>query len=191
LLLATNHHLHVLDPETLDDIRLLDAPGSCVAVAHDIAAVGGREGVTLVDLRDGKLDKRAFPYVHSVAFSPDGARLGVSTATHSWEGPTLGELAPHTERGTIRHAGAWFAIGGASEVHLSEREAPAHPDAHFALVVDDFQALVDRLQRGGHEWSPAPPIFGGGRGFTRDPAGNRIEVLERAGSVGSAAGRCC
>src|SRR5205807_2054879 len=83
------------------------------------------------------------------------------------------------------HPGTCLTVeGGASEVHLSEREAPAHPDAHFALVVDDFQALVDRLQRGGHEWSPAPPIFGGGRGFTRDPAGNRIEVLERAGSVG-------
>jgi catechol 2,3-dioxygenase-like lactoylglutathione lyase family enzyme len=81
-------------------------------------------------------------------------------------------------------AGAWFAIDGASQVHLSEREAPAHPDAHFALVVDDFSALVDRLRRGRHEWSPAPPIFGGGRGFTRDPAGNRIEVLERAISAG-------
>ena len=33
-------------------------------------------------------------------------------------------------------AGAWFTIDATSQVHLSEREAPAHPDAHFALVVE-------------------------------------------------------
>ena len=80
-------------------------------------------------------------------------------------------------------AGAWFTIDATSQVHLSERESPAHPHAHFALVVDDFAGVVDRLQRGGREWQPAPPVFGAGRGFTRDPAGNRIEVLERAGSA--------
>jgi catechol 2,3-dioxygenase-like lactoylglutathione lyase family enzyme len=92
-------------------------------------------------------------------------------------------LAPVEKAPGTDPSGAWFAIDGTSQVHLSERAAPANPDAHFALVVDDFPALVDRLERGGHEWRPAPPVFGGGRGFTRDPAGNRIEVLERAGST--------
>ena len=78
-------------------------------------------------------------------------------------------------------SGAWFAIDELAQVHISERETPAHPDAHFALVVDDLAALLERLRNGGHEWRPAPPVFGGGRGFTRDPAGNRIEVLEQVG----------
>jgi hypothetical protein len=30
----------------------------------------------------------------------------------------------------------------------------------------------------------AGDVFGGRRGFTRDPAGNRIELLERSGSLG-------
>jgi catechol 2,3-dioxygenase-like lactoylglutathione lyase family enzyme len=74
--------------------------------------------------------------------------------------------------------GAWFAVDAASQLHVSERDAVAHPDAHFALLVDDLGVLVDRLERGGHEWRAADPVFGGGRGFTRDPAGNRIELLE-------------
>jgi catechol 2,3-dioxygenase-like lactoylglutathione lyase family enzyme len=92
-------------------------------------------------------------------------------------------LTPVEKAAGTDPAGAWFTIDATSQVHLSEREAPAHPDAHFALVVDDFPGLVERLERGGHEWQTAPQIFGAGRGFTRDPAGNRIEVLEAAGST--------
>jgi catechol 2,3-dioxygenase-like lactoylglutathione lyase family enzyme len=83
--------------------------------------------------------------------------------------------------------GAWFAVDGRAQVHISEREGTPHPDAHFALVVDDLAAVVDRLRRGGHEWRPADPVFGGGRGFTRDPAGNRIELLEGTGARGPGA----
>jgi catechol 2,3-dioxygenase-like lactoylglutathione lyase family enzyme len=94
-------------------------------------------------------------------------------------------LAPIEKAPGTDPSGAWFDVDGAGQVHLSERDAPPHPDAHFALVVDDLPSLVDRLRRGGHEWSPAPPVFGGGRGFTRDPAGNRIELLERPPSAPS------
>lgn len=90
-------------------------------------------------------------------------------------------LAPVGKAAGTDPAGAWFTIDATSQVHLSEREAAAHPDAHFALVVDDFAGVVERLRRDGHEWQTAPQIFGSGRGFTRDPAGNRIEVLEAAG----------
>ena len=75
--------------------------------------------------------------------------------------------------------GAWLLIDQMTQLHVSERDAPPSPDAHFALVVDDFHTVVARLE----EFSPAPPIFGGGRGFTRDPAGNRIELLERTGDL--------
>ena len=92
-------------------------------------------------------------------------------------------LAPVAKAAGTDPAGAWFTIDATSQVHLSERDGVAHPDAHFALVVDDFAAVVERLRRDGHEWQPAPQIFGAGRGFTRDPAGNRIEVLEAAGSA--------
>ena len=79
--------------------------------------------------------------------------------------------------------GAWFAIDELSQLHVSERDSTVHRDAHFALVVDDLPEVIERLERGAHEWRSADPVFGGGRGFTRDPAGNRIELLERAGSI--------
>ncbi len=53
VLVAEGTRVHVLDPATLEDIRVLDVPGSAVAVAGDLAAIGGPDGITLVDLRDG------------------------------------------------------------------------------------------------------------------------------------------
>lgn len=79
--------------------------------------------------------------------------------------------------------GAWFDVDGYAQVHLSERDGATHPDSHFALVVDDYDATVRRIADGGAPWTEQEDVFGGRRGFTRDPAGNRIEVLERAGSL--------
>ena len=75
--------------------------------------------------------------------------------------------------------GAWFEVDAATQLHLSERTGGPHPDAHVAYAVDDFGAVRSRLEVAGAPWEDAADVFGGGRGFTRDPAGNRIEVLER------------
>jgi catechol 2,3-dioxygenase-like lactoylglutathione lyase family enzyme len=79
--------------------------------------------------------------------------------------------------------GAWFDVDGYAQVHLSERDGPTHEDSHFALVVDDYDATLARLAAHGAPWTEQEDVFGGRRGFTRDPAGNRIELLERAGSL--------
>ena len=79
-----------------------------------------------------------------------------------------------------KNAGAWFDVDGFAQVHLSERDGERHPDSHFALLVDDFAATLRRIAEAGAEWTEQEDVFGGRRGFTRDPAGNRIEVLERA-----------
>jgi catechol 2,3-dioxygenase-like lactoylglutathione lyase family enzyme len=84
-------------------------------------------------------------------------------------------LTPVPKAPGLDPAGAWFQVDDASQVHVSERDGAVHPSAHFALVLEDFAAVVERL---GPAFEPAEPIFGGGRGFTRDPAGNRIELLE-------------
>jgi catechol 2,3-dioxygenase-like lactoylglutathione lyase family enzyme len=80
-------------------------------------------------------------------------------------------------------AGAWFDIDGYAQVHLSERDGERHPDSHFALVVDDFAATLARVAAAGAPWTEQEDVFGGRRGFTRDPAGNRIELLERSGDL--------
>jgi predicted enzyme related to lactoylglutathione lyase len=79
--------------------------------------------------------------------------------------------------------GAWFDVDGFAQVHLSERDGERHEDAHFALVVDDFDGVLRRIADSGAPWTEQEDVFGGRRGFTRDPAGNRIELLERSGSL--------
>lgn len=80
-------------------------------------------------------------------------------------------------------SGAWFDVDGYAQVHLSERDGERHPDAHFALVVDDLADVLRRVEEAGAPWTEQEDVFGGRRGFTRDPAGNRIELLERSGSL--------
>jgi catechol 2,3-dioxygenase-like lactoylglutathione lyase family enzyme len=83
----------------------------------------------------------------------------------------------------VDQAGAWFDVDAGSQVHVSERSGDVHPQVHFALVVDDFDAVLDRLHAAGAAWEEQPDLFGGRRGFTRDPVGNRVELLERAGTL--------
>ncbi len=84
----------------------------------------------------------------------------------------------------VAQTGAWFDIGDTgSQVHVSEREGERHPQTHFGLVVDDFDEVRSRLAAAGAPWEDQPQIFGGRRGFTRDPEGNRVEILERAGEL--------
>jgi catechol 2,3-dioxygenase-like lactoylglutathione lyase family enzyme len=80
--------------------------------------------------------------------------------------------------------GAWFDIGAGSQLHVSERPGARHPDMHFGMVVDDFAGALDRLAEVGAPWTEQADLFGGRRGFTRDPAGNRVELLEPAGELG-------
>jgi catechol 2,3-dioxygenase-like lactoylglutathione lyase family enzyme len=81
----------------------------------------------------------------------------------------------------VAQTGAWFDIDERTQVHVSERDGERHPQTHFGLVVDDFDDTLARLSAAGAPWEDQPQIFGGRRGFTRDPEGNRVEILERAG----------
>ncbi|HZG96604.1 MAG TPA: VOC family protein [Mycobacteriales bacterium] len=78
--------------------------------------------------------------------------------------------------------GAWLQAAGEQQLHISERAGAVHADAHFALVVDDFDQTRRLMDAAGAPWTEQEDVFGGRRGFTRDPAGNRVEVLEATGS---------
>jgi len=83
----------------------------------------------------------------------------------------------------VAQSGAWFDIDDRSQVHVSERAGDVHPQSHFGLVVDDYDAVLGRLRTAGAPWEDQADIFGGRRGFTHDPAGNRVEILEAAGQL--------
>ena len=70
--------------------------------------------------------------------------------------------------------GVWFAEG----IHVSGEEGFSAPRrAHPALRVDDLDALAERLAAAGCalDWDVRWP--GVRRFYTRDPFGNRLEVL--------------
>ncbi len=75
-----------------------------------------------------------------------------------------------------KDSGAWFGAGS-QEIHLSIDEHNPPKTAHFALVVDDFEPVVDALREQGCHVEQASPIPGRHRFYTRDPAGNRVEVV--------------
>ncbi len=72
--------------------------------------------------------------------------------------------------------GVWFAEG----IHVSGEAGFSAPRrAHPALQVDDIEVLAERLAAAGCavEWDERRP--GVRRFYTRDPFGNRLELLAR------------
>jgi len=76
--------------------------------------------------------------------------------------------------------GIWLDMGDGTQLHLSERDDVPNTQPHFAVIVDDLRYVRTRLADLRAEFESAEDVFGtGGRGFTRDPAGNRIELIQR------------
>jgi catechol 2,3-dioxygenase-like lactoylglutathione lyase family enzyme len=76
--------------------------------------------------------------------------------------------------------GAWFACGD-RQVHISLDPHNALPKAHFCVTVADFDAAVEHLRASNCHIEQASEIPGRRRCFTRDPAGNRIEIMAYTG----------
>lgn len=81
-----------------------------------------------------------------------------------------------------RVKGAWFRAGDV-QVHITIDEHNPPKIAHFALVVTDPQAAIERLRDAGCHIEQASEIPGRKRFYTRDPAGNRIEVVAFEGGA--------
>lgn len=83
------------------------------------------------------------------------------------------------DRPDIGVGGAWLDVAG-QQVHLLEAAAPSDLGQHFALEVDDLDAVLGALRARGVEVRE-PRSLGGGlprQTSIHDPAGNRIELRE-------------
>jgi catechol 2,3-dioxygenase-like lactoylglutathione lyase family enzyme len=82
-------------------------------------------------------------------------------------------------QGTPGRPGAWLRFPSGAELHLSL--GPRKPDsrAHFAILVDDLAAARQMAVDAGAPIETEREIPGQRRFFTRDPDGNRIEVVQR------------
>jgi catechol 2,3-dioxygenase-like lactoylglutathione lyase family enzyme len=79
---------------------------------------------------------------------------------------------------TMFNAGIWYAAPP-GHVHLSaDDELGLHPRRHFALRVDDLDALVSKLRAAGARFEETEPIPGWRRIYVFDPFGNKIELDE-------------
>ena len=105
--------------------------------------------------------------------------------TLNWYGSCLGLAAIDKPEGA-RERGGWFSAGQ-QEVHVSIDEHNPHRVAHFALVVSNFDEIVERLREANCHIEQARPIPGRKRCFTRDPAGNRIELMALQQEEGTSA----
>ncbi len=74
--------------------------------------------------------------------------------------------------------GAWFRLGSQQELHLigNRDRAVGERAGHFALLVDNIDAVATRLQNAGVAFrGPTPRPDGALQPFTADPDGNVIE----------------
>ena len=90
------------------------------------------------------------------------------------------------ERPNLQFDGLWFALNEdqSQQLHLllipdniTARELPSHVgrDGHFALLVDDLPAHIDRAERAGITYTMSRS--GREAAFLRDPDGNGIELI--------------
>ena len=58
------------------------------------------------------------------------------------------------------------------------RTGNGRPDpGHFALVLPDYHAVLERLRDAGHDVDPRREPWGSPRAYVRDPAGNLVELM--------------
>jgi len=79
------------------------------------------------------------------------------------------------ERPDFGFPGIWFQMG-AQQLHLMPGEAPG-TSQHFALEVEDLDAVLAELAERGLVVEGSPAVAGAGRqAFLTDPSGNLIEL---------------
>ena len=80
---------------------------------------------------------------------------------------------------TLRERAAWLERGS-TQVHMLGKERPTAPqEGHTAVVLDDYEGTLERLQDAGHEVDPRKEHWGSPRAFVRAPGGHLVEVRER------------
>ncbi len=114
-------------------------------------------------------------------------RAGDEPAAREFYGRLLGIPETPKPPALVARGGVWFR-GPGCEVHVGV-EAGFRPagKAHPAFVVDDIDALADRLARDGYPvaWDDAFPGYR--RFYTADGSGNRVEILSQDRSDAGAA----
>lgn len=114
----------------------------------------------------------ATPQLHHVSIDVDDV-----DAARRFYVDLLG-LQARRDRPDFAFAGEWLDAGG-SQVHLVERSGASSRGPHFAMAVDDLDAVIEQLR--GQGLSVDGPVGVGNRrqAFLEDPSGNLVELQGR------------
>jgi catechol 2,3-dioxygenase-like lactoylglutathione lyase family enzyme len=111
---------------------------------------------------------------HAQVFYPPGEEA----KARSFYGKALGLAEIQRPETLTDRAGLWFEAGQ-GQVHLSaQADLALHGRRHFALRIDDLDAMRARLAAAGARFEEATPIPGWRRCYVLDPFGNKIELDE-------------
>ena len=78
---------------------------------------------------------------------------------------------------SLADTATWVERDG-MQVHLLRADEPVvPPQAHHAVVVDDYEATIDALRAAGFEPDARREHWGSPRAFVRNPAGHRVELM--------------
>jgi catechol 2,3-dioxygenase-like lactoylglutathione lyase family enzyme len=101
-------------------------------------------------------------------------------AAIAFYGGTIGLKRLPKPEGTGDTRGAWFDAGNV-QLHLGIQEGNFKPatKAHPGLLVEDLNAAMAALEEAGVATKPGSDIPGFKRFFATDPAGNRLEFLQK------------
>jgi catechol 2,3-dioxygenase-like lactoylglutathione lyase family enzyme len=108
---------------------------------------------------------------------------GGEETARQFYGTTLGLREIPTPQNLAAMKLLWFAVAAdGGEVHLfTDEEAGSNAAQHLCLEVDDLAAYERRLIDEGYRVEIPEAIVNRPRLFTRDPFGNRIELVQILG----------
>lgn len=90
-------------------------------------------------------------------------------------------LSVRDDRPNLPVQGIWLDAG-AQQLHLVQGEAPTGLGQHFALLVEDLNAVATELREKGFTVGGPMPVGEALQAFVADPAGNLLELHQAAGT---------
>ena len=78
------------------------------------------------------------------------------------------------------YGGIWYDLTSEIQLHIWQRDnVQKKSEQHFALIIDDFDDLVKKVEQYGGQVEDTKLLPGcKSRAYIYDPEGNRLEVME-------------
>ncbi len=107
--------------------------------------------------------------VHHVSINVSNPSRSIEFYTHVLGGRV------REDRPDFAFGGAWINLG-ATQVHLIEAAVPPNLGQHFAILVDDVDAVVRELRSKGFDLEDARVVGPDRQTSIDDPDGNSVEL---------------